>query len=344
MNRSTDLPPIRYLIDNALEARQDLFGDERESAFRIFNGFYEGYPNLVVDLYAQTLVIYNYAANPQNETSIEIVLEHLYKKLPWLKSVILKTRKSSSVKARHGIYLMGEDSNHRVREYGVWYALDLFLSQDASLYLDSRNLRQWAIESLANKSVLNTFAYTGSLGVAALGAGAKRVVQVDLKRKYLDLAKISYKYNGFEIYDTDFKVSDFFSAISHFKRTGELFDCVFLDPPIYSQTKKGVIDMVSNSQRVINKVRPLVKDGGYLVVINNALFLSGAGFMEILKSMCSSGYLSIEDKIPIPPDITGYPNTRMDGPPVDPSPFNHPTKIVILRVRRNKNLTPQIPA
>lgn len=337
MNYSPDPLHIKHLIDNALEARSDLFGDEHQSAFRIFNGFYEGYPNLVVDLYAKSLIIYNYAAIPQDETSIELVFEHLREKLPWLTSVILKTRKAPSLKARRGIYLMGKVFNHRVREHGLWYAIDLFSSQDASLYLDTRSLRQWAIEKLANKTVLNTFAYTGSLGVAAQGAGADRVVQVDLKRKFLEIAKKSYIYNGFIINDADFKVSDFFSSISHLKRTGELFDCIFLDPPIYSQTKKGVIDMVSNSQRVINKVRPLVRDRGYLVVINNALFLSGAEFMDILESMCSSGYLSIEDVIPVPPDITGYPNTKITEPPVDPFPFNHPTKIVVLRVRRTED-------
>ena len=327
--------PIHSLLNNALEARLNLIGASQESAIRLFNGFYEGYPDLVVDLYAQTLVIYNYATIPQENTSVSLVFEHLYERLPWLQSAILKTRKATSLEERRGTYLMGTNFIHRIREHGLWYAIDLCMSQDASLYLDTRNLRKWAIENLAKKTVLNAFAYTGSLGVAALGGGASMVVQVDLKRKFLNIAKGSYKYNGFSINDADFIISDFFSAISHYKRTGELFDCVFLDPPIHSTTKKGVIDMVSNSQRVVNKVRPLVRDRGYLVIINNALYLSGADFMAILKNMCSGGYLSIEALIPIPADITGYATTRIDGPPVDPAPFNHPTKIVVLRVRRD---------
>lgn len=335
MKISGNLLPIRSLLDNALDARFDLFGDSHESAFRLFNGFYEGFPDLVVDLYAKTLVIYNYANNPQENPTIQDAFEHLCERLPWLQSAILKTRSAASLEERRGTYLMGTDFSHRIREHGLWYAIDLRLNQDASLYLDTRNLRKWAIENLAKKNVLNAFAYTGSLGVAALGGGASMVVQVDLKRKFLNIAKGSYKYNGFSINDADFIISDFFSAISHYKRTGELFDCVFLDPPIYSTTKKGVIDMVSNSQRVVNKVRPLVRDRGYLVIINNALYLSGADFMAILENMCSGGYLSIEALIPIPADITGYATTRIGEPPVDPAPFNHPTKIVVLRVRRD---------
>jgi 23S rRNA (cytosine1962-C5)-methyltransferase len=36
----------------------------------------------------------------------------------------------------------------------------------------------------------------------------------------------------------------------------------------------------------------------------------------------------------VPADITGYPETIVSNPPVDPAPFNHPTKIAVLPVHR----------
>ena len=86
--------------------------------------------------------------------------------------------------------------------------------------------------------------------------------------------------------------------------------------------------------RLINKVRPLIRDGGYLVAINNALFLSGADYMGSLDKLCADGYLAVEMLIPVPSDMTGYPQTVVNLPPTDPAPFNHPTKIAVLRVRR----------
>ena len=56
--------------------------------------------------------------------------------------------------------------------------------------------------------------------------------------------------------------------------------------------------------------------------------------MAELQALCESAYLSFREIVPIPEDITGFPNTIMDAPPVDPSPFNHPTKIAILDVVR----------
>lgn len=91
--------------------------------------------------------------------------------------------------------------------------------------------------------------------------------------------------------------------------------------------------MQQDSTRLINKLRPLVNDGGWLVAINNALFLSGQDYHAELETLCHDGHLSLEALIPIPEDFTGFPETRVGNPPVDPSPFNHPTKIAVLRVK-----------
>ena len=89
---------------------------------------------------------------------------------------------------------------------------------------------------------------------------------------------------------------------------------------------------------LINKVRPLVGHGGKLVLINNALYVSGKQHMESIEQLQSSGYLKLNSIIPIPEDITGYLETKVGQPPLDPSPFNHPTKIVVMDVTRKDGL------
>jgi 23S rRNA (cytosine1962-C5)-methyltransferase len=181
--------------------------------------------------------------------------------------------------------------------------------------------------------VLNTFAYTGSLGVAAMAGGASRVVHIDLDRAFLNLAKTSYTLNGFPIDKKDFQTGDFWPQVSRIKRLGESFGCALLDPPFFSTTGKGKVDLAQNSARLINKVRPLVDDGGWLVAVNNALFVSGAEYMQTLEALCADGHLQLERQIPVPQDFTGFPQTQAGGPPVDPAPFNHATKIAVLKVR-----------
>jgi 23S rRNA (cytosine1962-C5)-methyltransferase len=327
--------PIIALLDSALTARESLFDARHETACRLFNGFTEGCPTLVVDLYAATILLHNYADPPeQGYAIVQAAQQFLQKRFPWVRAMILKTRNAATTQEKQGSLVQGTSADRRVREHDVWYAVDLNLNRDASFYLDTRNLRHWALQHLQGKSVLNTFAYTGSLGVAAQAAGAARVVHLDLNRRFLNVAKTSYTLNGFPIHRQDFLVGDFWPQMNRLKRAEERFDCVFVDPPFFAATPKGLINLANNQTKLINKVRPLIADGGYLVAINNALYFSGQAYLETLEALCADGYLKIEELIAVPDDFTGYRQTRVATPITDPAPFNHATKIAVLKVRR----------
>jgi 23S rRNA (cytosine1962-C5)-methyltransferase len=328
--------PFIPLLERALDARAHLFDPRHETAFRLFNGFAEGEPNLIIDLYASTLLIHNYADDPkEGRPTAEQATQFLQNQLPWLRAGILKTRNARSQEERRGQLLFGETPDRKIKEHDLWYSIDLTMNRDASFYLDTRNLRKWLIENMQAKTVLNTFAHTGSLGVAALAGAAKRVVQHDLTRGFLNVAKTSYTLNGLPIRREDFIDADFFNLVARLKRTGETFDCVIVDPPFFSTTSKGRVDQVHESAQLINKVRPLIHDGGLLVSINNALYVSGKEYMQTLEDLCKDGYLSIRELVPIPEDFVGYHPVR--EPVTDPHPFNHSTKIAILDVRRKKS-------
>ncbi|HSL44593.1 MAG TPA: class I SAM-dependent methyltransferase [Anaerolineales bacterium] len=321
------------LLSQAVEARASLFDPRYESAFRLFNGFTEGNPDLVVDLYASTLVIYNYAEDPLHGTTlVDQAAQFLHNELSWLRAGIVKTRNGKTQEEKRGQLLFGVRPDTKIKEHSVWYALDLRMNRDASLYLDTRNLRKWLMDHVRGKTVLNTFAYTGSLGAAAMAGKANRVVQHDLNRQFLNVAKTSYTLNGFPIQKQDFIVEDFFTFVSKLKRTSATFDCVIIDPPFFSTTSKGKVDQVNESTRLINKVRPLVNDGGYLIAINNALYVSGQEYMRTLEDLCKDGYLQIRELVPVPQDFIGY--NQVNQPITDPTPFNHSTKIAILDVKR----------
>jgi 23S rRNA (cytosine1962-C5)-methyltransferase len=329
------LQNIPVLLEKALAAREELLDAKHQGALRIFNGFLEGCPDLVVDLYARTLVFHNYAAAPEaGNALVQAALTRLQAQLPWISAAIVKNRNSRLAEEKRGKLIFEAELDRKVLEQGVWYALDLRLHQDASLYLDTRNLRGWAQQHLQGSTVLNTFAYTGSLGVAALAGGATRVVQLDLNRGFLNLAKTSYTLNGFPIHKEDFLVGDFWNLVSRLKRAGERFDCVIIDPPFYSSTPQGELDLNIDSARLINKVRPLINDGGWLVSINNAIYVGGKEYLQALEALCVDGYLKIAELVSVPLDFTGTPETRSGSPVTDPSPFNHSTKIAVLEVKR----------
>jgi 23S rRNA (cytosine1962-C5)-methyltransferase len=337
-----DFDSLCPLLDDAIASRRGLIEASAASnqtsdrvshveAFRLFNGFYEGCPDIVVDVYGSTLVIYDHSQTPDDKF-IHDLSEHIHNILIWLRASIVKKRNASTQAEKRGVVTFGKEIAHKIVEHGVWYAIDLTMNRDVGFYLDTRNLRKWIIENLHGKTVLNTFAYTGALGVAAAASGGKEVIQTDANRKVLEIAKESMLLNNLPFQKRNFIAGDFFPVIARLKSEKRLFDCVILDPPFFSVTSRGKVDLIHESGRLINKVRPLISDGGTLIAINNAVYLSGADHMNTLDSLCKDGYLSVRDLIPVPEDFIGY--NRVGKPITDPAPFNHSTKIVILDVRR----------
>jgi 23S rRNA (cytosine1962-C5)-methyltransferase len=339
-----DSPSAPPVVATAVAARSHLAQGGQTTAFRLFNGHLEGDPRFVVDAYGTAAVVYHQAAPDDDPAALDAIVAWLPTTLPWLRAIVVKERPGTSDEERRGRVAWHADHDgdgaasaaaltREVHEHGVRYAVDLLMHQDAGFYLDTRSLRRWLIDTSEGLSVLNTFAYTGSLGVAAHAGGAARVLHTDLSRRYLDIAKRSYALNGFAALPADFQARDFWSFVKGARLRGERFDRVILDPPFYTSTDKGTVDLNRDTARLINKVRPLVRSGGSLVVVNNALFLTGAEFMRELEALCVGGWLEIERLIDVPDDVTGYPSTRVGTPPGDPAPFTHSTKIVVLTVR-----------
>lgn len=320
------------LIEAAIAARAPLIDAAHETAFRLLNGFSEGVPALTLEVYQRCLVLHDYAPGGDADVAaraLEVARAHL----PWLTSAVCKRRDGTAAE-RNGRLLLGtsEDLPNRVLENGIWYALRLARHRDTSLYLDTRNLRAWATAHLRGQRVLNTFAYTGSLGVAARAAPSGQVISTDANRAVLAIAEASFGLNGFPVDRRDFRTGDFFAVVARLKRERQLFDCVFVDPPFFAKGARGVVDLQAGTGALINKVRPLVGDGGALVVVNNAVFVPGAEYRTLLDGLCADGYLTFEAAVDVPPDCTGF--HVVGAPPADPAPFNHSTKIAILRVTR----------
>lgn len=106
-----------------------------------------------------------------------------------------------------------------------------------SLFASLQNL-------IPNKTCLDLFAGTGSLGFEALSMGASKCIFVDSNKKATDTILENIKtidIRNTEVFNLDYK-----KAINYFKEVNETFDIVFLDPPYHknmiNQTIKDLID------------------------------------------------------------------------------------------------------
>lgn len=319
---------MKSLLYDAFARRKDFSAG---GMMRLFNGFSEGLPKLVIERFANTVVIADHSGDGGYFEVSEGIAQYIESVLPEVKNILVKWRNSRQLRERNGVWLRGGAADVVICEHNVKYAVDLTLNQDNSFYGDTRNLRKYLIENSAGKRVLNTFAYTGSLGIAALAGNAEKVTQTDLSGKFLALAGKSLALNGMAKEKMEIIEGNFFPVVSGFKKADRTFDTVILDPPFFSQSNRGVVDMFNAPAALVNKVRPVVAHGGEIILVNNALYLSGKDFLAAVDVLCDGVYLQRGKIIDIPDDFTanGVPDSV-----ADPAPFNHPTKIVILKVAK----------
>ncbi|MDD3155162.1 MAG: class I SAM-dependent methyltransferase [Victivallaceae bacterium] len=335
MNKEArDLEQELQLLRRAIGFRAPFCEEPHRSSFRLVNGFTEGLPDLAIDVFARTMVMHDYSAKGLPAAVRSALMQEVLTQLSWIDTVILKRRAAATALERNGVIVYGATPAEFICEHGVEYAVDLVLNQDNSFYNDTRLLRKYLLENMSGRTMLNTFAYTGSLGCAALAGGAAKVVQTDLSGKFLRLAEATVQRNHFAPEKMEQRIGNFFPVVSKLRREQAQFDCVVLDPPLFSQTPQGTVDLVHAPVAVINKVRPLVADGGVLVVVNNALFLSGKKFLEEVDAICDGIWLRRGRTIPVPEDYLGFNPEAGRCFSVDPQPFTHSTKMILLHVRR----------
>lgn len=319
----------------------------QRGALRLFHGFTEGDPTLVLEQYAHALVIQDHAPPaPHRADELTALARALQQRWPCLTHALWKSRRAEASDARLGVLVAGDAATlpRQIDEDGVRYALDLRLGRDTSFYLDTRLLRGWLRVHARNAAVLNTFAHTGSLGVAARMAPAARVVQTDRNPRVLELARRSLALNQLACGRDELVAADFFRFAAGQRRRGQLFDVVVLDPPFFSTSGAGSVDMAQDLARTVMKLKPLVAHEGRLVVVNNALFLSGEAFSSALAELCADGYMAVEERLDVPADARGLVEWGEPVWPVSPAPFSFPTKIVVLRVRRGDQRPSSLPA
>src|SRR5699024_5342589 len=91
-----------------------------------------------------------------------------------------------------------------IKENGMNYEVNLNDGAMTGIFLEQRHVRKLIRDKYAkNKTVLNTFSYTGAFSVAALHGGAKNTINVDLAKRSKLLTEIQFQVN-----DQDFEAQE----------------------------------------------------------------------------------------------------------------------------------------
>lgn len=228
---------IRENIQKAILLRSSCV-PANTTGYRLINGEGDALPGLVVDRYADLLVIQ--ISTLGMEQLKPFVLEELIRALSpkgiYEKS-LLPSRKEEGLQPFSGI-LFGEVPDRvAFSEHGLKFIADPIQGQKTGFFLDQREMRQWVRELAKGKRVLNAFSYTGGFSVYAAAGKASQVDSVDISEEAVRLAKEQMQINGYSQDAHHYYAEDVFE----FLRKPLNYDLVILDPPAFAKRAKDVV-------------------------------------------------------------------------------------------------------
>lgn len=331
------------LLATAFAARSTLLQQlhaEKTDAYRLFHGSVEGVAGLTVDRYGDLLLVQAFHA-PLLEGQLDEISGFYQSVLPGLITVY-NDRSQANSRIANPLpedQLEAAQAPRVAQELGVKYAIQArHAGQDPWLFLDLRAGRRRVMQEAAGKSVLNLFAYTCGVGIAAAFAGARLVVNVDFAESSLAVGKENARLNTLPTRPR-FVLSDAFAALRQYAGLGQpkvvrgkrlppfpklekqAFDVVFLDPPRYAKSPFGVVDLINDYQALFKPALLATAEGGTLICCNNVAQVAAADWLELLQRSATKAGRTIHSVEWITPEAD-FPSR--DG--------RHPLKIVLLRV------------
>jgi 23S rRNA (cytosine1962-C5)-methyltransferase len=272
-------------LEGSISRRASLLGGGDTNAFRLVHAESDGIPGLVVDKYADTLVLQFLASGVEfwREILVELLLKitdctRIYERSD------AKVRELEGLPARSGI-LHGSDDFEQIRitENGLVYWVDVRRGQKTGFYLDQRNNRAIVQQLAANRTVLDCFAYNGGFSIPALAGQAEYVVAIESSKEALKLGRKNTQSNTLPADNVDWVEGDVFQELRRYRDKGEQFEMIILDPPKFAPTAAHA-QRAARGYKDINLLGlKLLKPGGLLLTFSCSGGISEDFFQKIIS-------------------------------------------------------------
>lgn len=313
----------------AIDRRAAFLARARTDCVRLFVGSAEGAPGVTVDRYGPVLLIQSFE-DPIDPDPIASAVERAL----GLSLIAVWNHRPAFRREGFDHWFAAPDLRDAIGdEEGMRFVVDpRAAGLDPPLFLDLRAGRR-AMRELARGDVLNLFAYTCGLGIAAAVSGA-RVLNVDFARSALAIGERNAALNGVEV---EMLHEDAIPVVRQLaglpikgrgarrpftKLSPRTFDVVALDPPRWSKSPFGAVDVARDYPTLLKPAMLATAKGGALLATNHVPSIDRAGFETVLRrtaqkidrEIASFTWIECDEDVP-----------RSDGPP--------PLKIARLRLR-----------
>ncbi len=268
-------------ISRAARFRAGLRG--RANAYRIINGEGDYLPGLIVDRYAETLVIQCSTAGMDRLKGIltNILAKEFHPRSIYERSDVALRREEGLGESSGLLYGEEVPESVEIEEYGCRFNANVKKGQKTGFYLDQRENRSLLKGVSAGRKILDCFCYTGGFSIHAASGSAGEVTLVDSSGEALSTAEEHFALNHLEKIPHQVIRGDIFEVLRGLESG---YDIIILDPPPFAK-KKGDLPRASRGYKDINLLAfRLLNEGGLLLTFSCSHHVNWDLFQKIVFS------------------------------------------------------------
>lgn len=283
----------RRRLESAIAFRESL--NLNATAYRLVHGEADLLPSLIVDRYADVLVV-------------QALSQGMDRHLPQLLPLLVELTRARGVLARNdprvrvleGLeqrvdVLYGDvPETVAVHEGGIEYEADPRRGQKTGLFLDQRENRE-AAALYAKGRALDCFSYDGGFGLR-LASRCEQVEALDISADAVARVAQNAARNG--ITNLTAREVNVFDELRHLERNGERFDTIVLDPPAFAKNKASIPKALAGYKDINLRALRLLNPGGYLVTCSCSYNVDEATFAQVIyeASVDSDVHVTVVEK------------------------------------------------
>ncbi len=291
---------VRILTTKSEEINKDFFAEKIKIAdegrrelgyndnYRVVFGESDNLPGLIVDKYGDKLSVQFLSLGMEvvKNDVIDILVKRFAPSTIYERSDVA-IREKEGLPLKKGVIYGKNETQSIIVENGLKLIVDLENGQKTGYFLDQKENRDDLKFYVKDKTVLDCFCNEGGFSLCAKKYGAKEVTAIDISKTAIELVEKNARLNALEI---NTRIADVFEALREYRKSGEKFGVIVLDPPAFTKTAdtvkagyKGYKDINANALKLVEK-------GGYLVTCSCSQHLTLPLFLQMIKeSVFESG-------------------------------------------------------
>jgi len=275
---------FRKRLETAIGMRRALFGRKSDEAERLVHGESDALPGLIVDRYADVIVLQISSAgcNRWRDAIIDSILEITAARAIYERSDA-DVLELEGLMPRTGLLKGVLDTPVvEISESSLRLRVDVANGHKTGFYLDQRDNRLQVGRLAAGKDVLNCFCYTGGFTLQALANQAASVTSVDSSADALQSAQEHVHLNRLPEDRCEWVDADVFQYLRKLRDQGRHFDLIILDPPKFAPTA-ATAERAARGYKDINLLAfKLLRPGGLLATFSCSSGVTADLFRKIV--------------------------------------------------------------